>query len=95
MVKRKNESWADNRLRIDFDMSIEDWDLLFNSQNRSCAICCSTSPGRKDNYWCLDHNHVSGKPRGILCNGCNLGLGNFKDNRESLEAAVQYLQVST
>lgn len=91
MVKRTEETWTEHRLRTDFGMSQSDWDQLFESQECKCAICGSDSPGRKDNHWCLDHDHVTKKPRGILCQGCNMGIGNFKDNSESLKMAIRYL----
>jgi len=40
----------------------------------------------------MDHNHETGKFRGMLCNHCNRGLGNFKDNINNLQAAINYLQ---
>lgn len=40
----------------------------------------------------MDHNHESGKFRGMLCNHCNRGLGNFKDNINTLQAAIEYLK---
>lgn len=40
----------------------------------------------------MDHNHQTGKFRGMLCNHCNRGLGNFKDNIENLENAILYLK---
>jgi hypothetical protein len=40
----------------------------------------------------MDHNHKSGKFRGMLCNHCNRGLGNFKDNINTLQAAIEYLR---
>jgi Recombination endonuclease VII len=88
---RKGENWTDHRLRTDFGMTTEDWDVLFESQGNGCAICGSKKPGRKDNHWCLDHNHENGKPRGILCHNCNMGIGNFKDNRGLIKEAIKYL----
>ena len=40
----------------------------------------------------MDHNHETGKFRGMLCNHCNRGLGNFKDNIQNLESAILYLK---
>ena len=40
----------------------------------------------------IDHDHVTGKVRGLLCSPCNIGLGGFKDNPESLLKAVEYLK---
>lgn len=39
----------------------------------------------------IDHNHITGKIRGLLCKQCNIGLGMFKDSTESLENAIEYL----
>lgn len=40
----------------------------------------------------MDHNHQTGKFRGMLCHHCNRGLGNFKDNINTLQAAIEYLK---
>jgi len=62
--------------------------ILLEEQNYCCAICGVpvdlSSP--------LDHDHVTGKVRGVLCRGCNWGLGHFKDSTERLENAVIYLR---
>lgn len=39
----------------------------------------------------VDHNHKTGAVRGLLCNGCNMGLGRFEDNIEWLQNAIDYL----
>jgi len=55
-----------------------------------CVICEKSCPsGRR---LAVDHEHSTGTIRGLLCINCNKGLGNFKDNIELLEAAIQYLK---
>jgi hypothetical protein len=47
-------------------------------------------PG-SDRTWHVDHDHQSGKVRGLLCVGCNTALGMVKDNTEVLAAMIEYL----
>ena len=58
------------------------------SQNGRCAIC-SAQPDRKKLSG--DHDHVTGRRRGLLCDRCNLGLGKFDDRPDLLLAAATYL----
>jgi len=53
-----------------------------------CVICGSNAP------LVVDHDHHSGKIRGMLCNHCNRGLGHFRDDPTLLEFAAQYLYAS-
>lgn len=53
-----------------------------------CVIC-----GSKEKL-VVDHDHKTGKIRGLLCNHCNRGLGHFKDDPMLLEFAAQYLYAS-
>lgn len=58
-------------------------------QEGMCDICNSTFvPWTKFH---IDHCHATGKVRGLLCHNCNIGLGNFKDSKESLSKAIKYL----
>lgn len=66
-----------------------EWDAMFESQGKACAICRRTDPNGK--YWHLDHDHDTGKARAILCGTCNQGLGQFQDNAALLRAAADYL----
>jgi hypothetical protein len=56
----------------------------------SCNICLQTLTGKKA---CADHDHTSGAFRGVLCNGCNTGLGQFKDNPCIISKAISYLHL--
>lgn len=65
--------------------------LLSQHNNGHCEICASRVPGGKGG-WHVDHDHATGKLRGILCGSCNRGLGFFRDDTDVLEAAVRYLR---
>ena len=60
--------------------------LMLKKQNNKCVIC-----GLEMERAYIDHCHKTLKIRGLLCNGCNLGLGIFHDNIETLKNAIKYL----
>lgn len=68
------------------------YQILKIEQGETCAIC-----GEKPeagNWLVIDHDHCTGEVRGLLCRACNLGLGAFHDNEESLRGAVKFLRAS-
>jgi hypothetical protein len=70
-----------------YGISAAEYDALLKKQNGACAICRRRSKGKL----CVDHCHLTGMIRGLLCRRCNLGLGMLKDDQASLIAAVAYL----
>lgn len=74
-----------------YDLTLEGYDELFRDQKSKCAIC-KTSKRNRHGTFNVDHNHVTGKVRGLLCDLCNRGLGSFKDNIQALEEAIIYLR---
>lgn len=67
----------------------ERFDALLSSQG-GCAICGSDSPRSKLD-WAVDHDHGTGKVRGILCHSCNRLLGAAGDSEQVLGRAIAYL----
>lgn len=63
-----------------------EWDRIFDSQGGLCAICLVKPPVD------VDHHHGTGKVRGLLCRGCNVGLGQLGDTEEGLLRAIEYLR---
>lgn len=63
----------------------EHLDNMLEAQKDKCLIC------KKEGNLVVDHDHKSGKIRGMLCRNCNLGLGSFKDNWMILDKAAQYM----
>jgi len=77
-------------LKSTYNLTVEEYDAILESQGNKCAICYSAVPGGKGRFH-VDHNHETKEIRGLLCHHCNLGLGNFKDNINSLLRAIAYL----
>ena len=72
-----------------FGISLDDYNELLEKQNGVCAICGGKSGKRS---FSVDHDHTNGKVRGLLCRGCNVGIGNLNDDPELLEKAIQYIK---
>lgn len=81
----------DKELQQKYGITPKDYEKLFRQQNGKCIICDTFDPGDRYNVFCVDHDHKTGKIRGLLCNNCNRGLGNFRDNPRTLIAAANYL----
>lgn len=65
------------------------WDALFEAQGRRCASCGSQTSKRVRGGWATDHDHATGRVRGILCTLCNIALGACEDDPGML---VRYLE---
>lgn len=77
-----------SRLRK-YGLTEDEYDFIFEQQGGSCKLC-SFKPRIRN--LAIDHDHRTGKVRGLLCNECNLGLGKFKDDPELLKEAAKYLE---
>lgn len=67
---------------------MEQYAAMLAEQHGVCAICASPPSGRA---LAVDHNHATGKIRGLLCGNCNRGIGNLQDSIGLLYAAINYL----
>lgn len=74
-----------------YGISPEQYEAMMTAQGGRCAICGTTEWKGKTSRPHTDHDHLTGAFRGILCDGCNLGLGKFGDDPMRLAAAVVYL----
>jgi hypothetical protein len=91
---RQKELHFERRYRL----SMKSYKKLLDAQNSVCAICqlpeSSLAPSTgKPKMLCVDHDHVTGVVRGLLCSNCNRALGWFGDSLETIRAAVAYLEI--
>lgn len=80
----------DRRLKKTFGIDAREWDRLLEVQGGRCAICRTSDSGEKQ--WHVDHDHVTGQVRGLLCSSCNLGIGLLQDDPTILRAALRYVE---
>jgi hypothetical protein len=89
----KGKGWQRTHyLKKTYGMTVKEYDAMFIAQGNACAICKSVNPSAKVG-WHIDHDHSTGKVRGILCRFCNIMLGNARDNAELMLLAVSYLKL--
>ena len=71
--------------------TLEERIRLFALQAGKCGICEKDLVGPVDKQTNVDHDHATGKVRGLLCMNCNTGIGNLRDSVELLQRAISYL----
>lgn len=93
LQKKKKMAARDRHYRNKYEVSLAQMQIVAENQNHACAICGSPGSfeGSRNETFHLDHDHVTGKIRGLLCRSCNLGLGFFKDSAINLSRAIEYL----
>lgn len=89
-VEKKRAYYREYHFMKKYGMSMADFESLLAMQNGACAICS----GRPHSMllFHVDHDHVTGKVRGILCQRCNMSLGGFGDSADLLTKAISYLK---
>ena len=70
-----------------YNITIEDYDIMMELQDGVCAICGEEDTKRL----AVDHDHITGKVRGLLCSKCNHAIGLFLDSKKLLQNAIEYL----
>lgn len=84
---------ASGRQRLKkYNLSAAEYQDLLAEQNGNCAICGDFMGGGRNEH--IDHDHVTGQVRGILCSQCNTAIGKFKDSPEIILKAAEYIMRS-
>jgi hypothetical protein len=81
-----------HRLRCIYGISLEEYDAMLDRQGGVCAICKRKPDEGKALF--VDHCHVTGRVRGLLCGKCNSVLAFGNDDPDILRAAIAYLQAA-
>lgn len=82
------ERFRKNNLKK-YGLTLEDYAALEKVQKSLCAICLRPDNGIR---LAVDHNHTTGKVRGLLCKRCNKALGGFRDDPSLISRAAEYLR---
>ena len=83
-------------LKKRYNITPQEYETKLASQDYKCALCgkdaLDNKRGGKLDPLHIDHCHITNKLRDLLCHQCNSGLGQFKDNIETLQKAIDYLR---
>lgn len=100
-IKNKNSiqeyrqsHWSTSRnsqLIYHYGITLKDYENMLEKQDYKCKICKKEQETLKKPL-VVDHNHTTGKIRGLLCDNCNVGLGRFNDSVSLCKECVKYLE---
>lgn len=85
-AKSKNTK---TKLKIKYSLNIAEYEKMLAAQGGVCAICGGVN--ENGSRLSVDHDHKTGKVRGLLCSKCNSGIGFFRDSISALVSAIRYL----
>ncbi|OPY52209.1 MAG: Recombination endonuclease VII [Methanosaeta sp. PtaU1.Bin060] len=90
--KRYPMAKKSQRIKKKYGISLQEFNTLLESQGGKCAICGYSDLSDKNFFPVVDHDHVEGRIRGLLCMNCNMGIGKFKEDVSRLQSAISYLE---
>lgn len=105
-VKKNQKKWSKTKtgtlsrrkakLKKRHKLTLEKYDEMAEAQNGLCAICGNLETMKHNKSGSIrrlsvDHNHKTGKLRGLLCANCNLLIGYADENVKTLASAIKYL----
>lgn len=94
-VRDKTRRWA-SRMKVKFGVTQEQYDSMLAAQGGCCAICgCKAGQGgsHRNRRLAVDHDHVTGKVRQLLCHSCNMILGRLADEPQLADRIAAYLRL--
>ena len=83
-TKEQKRKW---RIKSKYGITQEEYEQLYIAANGACEIC-----HKELDVLYIDHNHDTGKVRGLLCRGCNTGIGMLQEDISTLLKAIKYLE---
>jgi len=85
------QSFAIKHLRRTYGLGPEEFEAMVETQKNKCAICKTDMGTGKGRH--VDHDHLTGRVRALLCHNCNVALGGAKDDPMILRAMADYIEL--
>jgi len=90
-LKERDRAKHHSKLVRKFGISVDEYETMLKVQHGVCAIC-GVDSNKSRKHFAVDHDHETGKVRGLLCSCCNAGIGFFHENPEICLKARKYLR---
>ena len=90
-IRERKDYEHQRGLRRNYGITIERYNEMFTTQEGKCQICKKHQDHCKRKL-AVDHDHETKQIRALLCDNCNLGLGNFRHSKELLNKSIRYLE---
>lgn len=90
--ERGIESSRRTHLKRKYNMTLEEYNVMFENQNGVCEVCGEPEGCSRNTFLAVDHCHETNEIRGLLCTNCNRALGLLKENTETLNKMIEYLK---
>lgn len=107
---RKPRKYCGPRCRVvanrvhQYGLTVQEFLAMYEAAGHCCQICgrkLDLHSGReagevviRNSTLHIDHDHLTGKVRGLLCHPCNMGIGAFDDDADRLKAAIAYIEAA-
>jgi hypothetical protein len=100
-TEEQRDFWSHYKRKEKYGLSRDDFAQLLAATDGHCPICHDAFDepengihrgGPAARSLAVDHDHATGRVRGLLCNNCNKGIGIFRDDIDTLKAAIAYLE---
>jgi hypothetical protein len=88
---RKHDHWRARNLKAVFKLSVAEYDEMLRKQGGVCKICVRPP---KNKRLAVDHNHVTGNIRALLCGPCNTALSHVEHQSKFSKKALAYLEAN-
>src|ERR1700731_315226 len=89
--KANSHKFREYNLRRNFGISESEYQILLKRQNGTCVFCSRTTSA-KGRRLAVDHDHITGKVRGLLCGPHNRAIGMLGDTIEGIQKVLDYLK---
>ncbi len=90
LLKENRRRVKKHNLKTNYGLTIEQYDEMVRKSGGRCMVCGKKPTGKKGLH--VDHDHKTGKVRGLLCNKCNVALGMVNDTPNLLLKLYYYLR---